>query len=69
MGVFGMSIATTKVFEAGGGQAVGSAYNTEEDAEIVLSRKTKWREFFDRVPCPEFDLDRPDNVISQKRAL
>jgi len=71
-----------KVFENGKSQAVRLPkeyrFNTDEvfvfkeGDRVILFPKPKitWKEFFDKhEACPEFDLDRSDNVSPQEREL
>lgn len=76
-----MALATAKIFETGRSQAVrlpkefrfetDEVYILKEDGKVILlpKPKTTWQEFFNSAPCPEFDLDRPDNTPPQERDL
>jgi antitoxin VapB len=71
-----------KIFENGRSQAVrlpkeyrfdtDEVYVSKEGDKVILYPKPKmtWKEFFNKhEACPEFDLDRSDNVPSQEREL
>ena len=76
----GMDVA--KVFTNGKSQAIripkayrfttDEVYITKENGKVILLPKPQitWAEFFsDTDPCPDFQLDRIDNVEPQQRTL
>ena len=76
------NVMTTKIFTNGNSQAVrlprqfrledGEVCIAKEDDRIVIFPKPKitWEEFFEKhEACPEFELDRSDNVPPQEREL
>jgi antitoxin VapB len=45
---------------------------SRENGRVILTPKPKmtWKEFFSKhAACPDFKLERPDNVAPQKRDL
>ena len=46
-------------------------YIERDGDKVILLPKPKitWEEFFASGPCPEFELDRSDNVPPQERDL
>jgi antitoxin VapB len=71
-----------KVFKNGQSQAIrlpkefrfdtDEVFVSKDGDNIILFPKPKmtWGEFFAKhEPCPEFELDRSDNVIPQEREL
>jgi antitoxin VapB len=77
-----MSIGVAKVFKNGQSQAIRLPKEFRVDAdEVFISRdgdnliifpkpKMTWEKFFmEHEACPEFELDRPDNVPPQERDL
>ena len=76
-----MSMNVAKVFENGRSQAVrlpkefrfdtDEVFVSKEGSKVVLFPKPSvtWESFFASDPCPEFELDRSDNVPPQEREL
>ena len=76
-----MSMKVAKVFENGRSQAVrlpkeyrfdtDEVFVCKEGNKVVLFPKPSvtWESFFDSAPCPDFELDRSDNVPPQEREL
>ena len=77
-----MTMEVAKVFTNGKSQAIrlpkayrfntDEVYITRENGKVVLLPKPKitWEEFFSNTePCPDFILDRKDNVEPQQREL
>lgn len=75
-------MATAKIFETGRSQAVrlpkefrfdtDEVYISKENGKVILTPKPKitWRELLmNSEPCPEFALDRDDNIEPQEREL
>jgi antitoxin VapB len=76
-----MPIDVAKVFENGRSQAVrlpkeyrfdtDEVFVFREGNKVVLSPKPSvtWESFFAFGPCPDFEIDRSDNVAPQEREL
>ena len=49
---------------------MAEAGNHTKIVELRLTDPSKWKEFFEKhEACPEFELDRSDNVPPQERDL
>ncbi|GHU00781.1 antitoxin [Alphaproteobacteria bacterium] len=77
-----MTMSVAKIFKNGQSQAVRlpkefrfdttEVFITREGDKVILFPKPNmtWEEFFAKYEdCPELDLDRPLNVIMQKREV
>jgi len=70
----------TSVFWSGNSQAIrlpkdfrvrGNSVEIfrKDDKIIILEKKAlSWQDIFE-TPCPEFELERPDNIAPQQRKL
>ena len=79
-GVF-MLMDVAKVFENGRSQAVrlprkyrfdtDEVFVSKEGNKVVLLPKPSvtWERFFASAPCPDFELDRSDNIPPNEREL
>jgi antitoxin VapB len=77
-----MAIGVVKIFKNGQSQAIrlpkefcfdtDEVFISKEGDKVILFPKSKmaWEEFFaQHQPCPEFDIDRSDNILPQERNL
>jgi antitoxin VapB len=75
-----MSFGVAKIFKNGQSQAIrlpkefrfdtDEVFISKEGDKVILLPKLKmtWEEFFaQHEPCPEFDIDRSDNILPQER--